>query len=120
MVAMMCNEANTVRPWTGVGGTMTELVRGEERRLLEQMLPLVRRQSVSLDLKGVERIDTAGIAALISLYRGACETGHTFTIADASPRVAEILALVGLDRILLSQNAVHASHSEHRFVRTAA
>jgi len=101
-------------------GEQTELVRGQERRLLEQMMPLVRSQSVTLDLSLVERIDAAGIAALISLYCGARETGHNFTICNASPRVAEILALVGLDRILLSQNAVKIPHSGPRCELTAA
>src|ERR1035441_3620327 len=71
---------------------LTELVRGNDQRLLEQMRPLVRRQSVALDLASVQRIDAAGISALISLYTYARETGHSFTVSNASPRVAEIRA----------------------------
>ena len=37
----------------------------DEQRLLERVAPLVRRQCVTLDLGSVERIDAAGIAALI-------------------------------------------------------
>jgi anti-anti-sigma factor len=99
---------------------LTELVRGNDQRLLEQMRPLVRRQSVALDLASVQRIDAAGISALISLYTYARETGHSFTVSNASPRVAEILVLVGLDRILMSQNAVYISHSAPRLQRAAA
>ena len=84
---------------------LTELVRGTEHRLIDEITPLVQRQSVSLDLTAVERIDAAGIAALISLYRIASEAGHRFSISSASPHVAEMLALVGLDRILMSHNA---------------
>jgi anti-anti-sigma regulatory factor len=54
----------------------------------------------------VDRIDAAGIAALISLYGCARDAGHGFMVANASTHVREILELVGLDRILLSQNAV--------------
>jgi anti-anti-sigma factor len=99
---------------------LTELVRGSERRLIDELTPLVRRQSVSLNLKSVERIDAAGIAALISLYRIASESGHSFSVSNAAPHVAELLALVGLDGILLSHNAKQAPHSGLRLAQDAA
>jgi anti-anti-sigma factor len=99
---------------------MTELVRGNEQSLMERVAPMVRRQSISLDLGSVERIDAAGIAALISLYGSARDAGHRFTVTNASPRVAQILALVGLERILLSQNAVQSSHCGPRLLQPAA
>jgi anti-anti-sigma factor len=108
------------------GGTLmtaddlSELVRGEEQRLVERMAPVVRSQSVLLDLRHVRRIDAAGIAALITLYGCARETGHDFTVLNVTPRVAEILALVGLDRILLSHNVDHKSQCESCFERPAA
>jgi anti-anti-sigma factor len=91
---------------------LSELVRGQEQSLLERMAPVVRRQTVTLDLGRVERIDAAGIAALISLYGCARDAGHHFTVTNATPRVAGILALVGLDRILVSHNAVRDSQYE--------
>ena len=84
---------------------MTELVRGTEARLVERLAPVVRRRSVALDLGRVERIDAAGIAALITLYSDACKAGHRFSVKNLTPRVQQILALVGLDRILLEQDA---------------
>jgi anti-anti-sigma factor len=99
---------------------LTELVRGSERRLLEQLGQLARRQSVALDLASVQRIDAAGISALVALYTTARNAGHSFTVCNASPRVAEVLALVGLDRILLSRAAVWNAHFGHRLQRTAA
>jgi len=99
---------------------LTELVRGNDRRLLEHLEPLARRQSINLDLASVERIDAAGVSALVSLYTAARDSGHSFTVSNASPRVAEVLALVGLDRILLSHNAVWNFHSGQRLQRTAA
>jgi anti-anti-sigma factor len=95
-------EATTIMP----PGNLRELVRGKEYVLVEIMEPVVRKRSVTLDLRQVERIDAAGIAALISLYGSAHVAGHEFTIVNASHRVAEILALVGLDRILLSHEAM--------------
>ncbi len=117
MTTTMCREAEmTVVAADG----FTQLVRGQDLWLLERLMPLIRRQCVTLDLGSVERIDAAGIAALISLYSCARESGHRFAVSHASPRVAEILSLVGLDRILLSQSAVQASPSSQRLECTAA
>ena len=76
---------------------ITELVRGNEQQFLERLQPLVRRQNVTLDLAHIARIDAAGLAALITLYCDACKAGYRFTIANPSPHVLEILAIVGLD-----------------------
>jgi len=78
-----------------------ELVRGREHEFIEELQPLVHSQSVCLDLGKIERIDAAGLSALITVYCDACKAGHRFAIANPSPRVREILALVGLDRILV-------------------
>lgn len=88
-----------------VEGNLHELVRGEEQRLLKELEPVVRQQSVTLDMRHIERIDAAGIAALISLYGDAHMAGHEFAVINASHRVVEILELVGLDRILITGNA---------------
>jgi anti-anti-sigma factor len=117
MSATICNPMN---PAIFFPGELTELVRGYEQLLLERVAPLVRRQNVTLDLSSVQRIDAAGIAALISLYGSARDEGHCFTVTNASPRVAEILSLVGLDRILLSHNVVRNSHSDSCIERPAA
>jgi anti-anti-sigma factor len=99
---------------------LTELVRGNEGGLLAWLSPLVRRQDVSLDLSAVKRIDAAGIAALISLHASAHEAGYCFTVMNLSPHVAEVLVLVGLERILSSHNAVRKSYSSPDFCRSAA
>jgi anti-anti-sigma factor len=117
MTNEFCNTTASVAIWAGES---RELVRGQDRWLLERMIPLVRQQSLTLDLRSVERIDAAGIAALISLYRAASEAGHAFTVCNASARLAEILKLVGLDRILLSHDAVRPSHPEFCLERPAA
>lgn len=97
---------NVINRTITVQGNLHELVRGEEQRLVSQLQPVVRAQSVTLDIRNIERIDAAGIAVLISLYGEAHLSGHEFAIINASPRVVEILELVGLDRILISHEAV--------------
>ena len=99
---------------------LTELVRGEEQCLVQRVAPLLRERDVVLDLNHVERIDAAGIAALISLYSTARDHGHTFSVKCVSPRVAELLALVRLDDVLISNNAVFASQCERAYERPAA
>jgi anti-anti-sigma factor len=99
---------------------LTELILGREEGLLAWLSPLVRRESVTLDLGSVKRIDAAGIAALLSLYSSARKARHRFSVSNLSPRVAEVLSLVGLERILLFLLAVRKAHSSQRFERTAA
>jgi anti-anti-sigma factor len=99
---------------------LTELVLGREEGLLAWLIPLVRRESVTLDLGSVKRIDAAGIAALLSLYSSARKARHRFSVSNLSPRVAEVLSLVGVERILLFHRAVRKPHSNQRFERPTA
>jgi anti-anti-sigma factor len=94
---MCCTETPPI-----AAGEITEIVRGNEATLLERFMPMVRRQCVTLNLAAVTRIDAAGLAALITLYCTARESGHDFTIQNPSSHVAEILAVVGLDKLLVS------------------
>lgn len=84
---------------------MNELVRGTDHLLVAQLAPMVREQDAVLDLASVHRIDAAGIAALISLYHCARESGHTFSVCNVEPRIDSILHLVGLEHILVAQDA---------------
>lgn len=79
-----------------------ELVKGQDQCLLARVGPLVADHSLMLDLAQVERIDAAGITALLALYRSAQNAGHLFSLCNVSDRVAEILSVVGLDQFLLS------------------
>jgi anti-anti-sigma factor len=92
-----------------------ELVKGHDKPLTERVTPLVRTGDVILDCAGIERIDAAGIATLICLYGTAHEAGNSFYVSNITAHVKEILELVGLDRILVVQDAASAY-----FVRPAA
>ena len=98
----------------------TELVRGNEHQLLERFEPLVRRQNVALDLENIERVDAAGLAALITLYCDACQAGYRFAIVNPSPHVRGILGIVGLEALLVSQNAQAIPHFRTQLQETAA
>jgi anti-anti-sigma factor len=101
-------------------GEMTEIVRGNEGRLLDRLTPQVRRQNLTLDLDGVERIDAAGIAALITLYRAAQESGHSFTVVNPSHHVAQILEIVGLTGIFAMPDAGEPALQPLELQETAA
>jgi anti-anti-sigma factor len=120
MTSTVCNSIAIQEIVSNEVVELTELVRGQDQTLVERLEPLVLQQSIELNLDAVERIDAAGIAALVTLYATACQAGHSFTLSNVSPRVAKILALVGLDRILLSPNAVLTSHCGHSAQRSAA
>jgi len=97
-----------------------QLVRGEDARLVERLQPLLLTHSVALDLTCVERIDGAGITALLALYQTARTAGHRFSVTNASVRVAEVLSAVGLDGFLISHNVVCNSQYGSRVSRSAA
>jgi len=82
-----------------------ELVRRREQEFLNELQPLVRSRSVRLDLSSTERVDAAGLAALVSLYCDARKAGHQFTVFNPSRHVARILAIVGLYRVLVSEGS---------------
>lgn len=101
-------------------GEITELVRGNEQRLLDRLMPVVRRQSISLDLRDVTRIDAAGLAAVITLYTEACKAGHRVTVSRPSRHVREILDLVGLDKILVAQQEAECGVGNLQLQESAA
>src|SRR5277367_3748308 len=65
-----------------------QLVRGREPEILEELQPLVESRSVRLDLSSIERIDAAGLAALVSLYCAARKAGYDFAVVNPSRHVA--------------------------------
>jgi anti-anti-sigma regulatory factor len=97
-----------------------ELVRGQEKKFLERLMPRVRAESITLDLAPVARIDAAGLAALVTLHCEACETGHSFTVSNPGRHVREILALVGLDRILVRESETELQFEEAQLQESAA
>lgn len=105
-------------------GDLNELVRGQDLSFVERLTPLVRSKNILLDFTHVDRVDAAGIAALIALYGTAQGAGHSFAITGACAHVREVLTLVGLDRILLCTEAAPAEQTAAQpvpsFARSAA
>jgi anti-anti-sigma factor len=107
------NLASATNPRVSTIAVHCELVRGTEDLVIAELMPRVKKESIELDLSGVERIDAAGIAALITLYCTATEAGNQFHIVDPSVRVLELLRLVGLESILLPQEQPAENTDKH-------
>lgn len=112
--------ADTIESVKNVVLRMKELVRGQEQSFLQELAPIVVRESVALDFGSVERIDAAGLAALITLYTDACKAGHTLTVSQPSRHVREILQLVGLDRILMARSEAACAFASMQLQETVA
>jgi anti-anti-sigma factor len=102
-VSPFCNVALASSPIATVVAVNYELVRGTESQVMDELMPRVQQESVTLNLAAVERIDAAGIAALITLYCTAVESGTDFSIVAPSAHVLELLRLVGLESILMAE-----------------
>jgi anti-anti-sigma factor len=98
----------------------SQLLRGEDARLVERLQPMVMASNVALDLACVDRIDAAGITALLALYHSARKAGHRFSVTNASERVAGVLSVVGLDGFLLSHDEARDSQYGLQVRRSAA
>lgn len=88
-----------------------EIVFGQEQPLIDEVAHALHSSSVLLDLSNVARIDAAGISALLRLYRTAQNAGRKFFIVSPSRHVKEILALVGLEKLLSSRIAAKSPQS---------
>ena len=99
---------------------ITELVRGQEEQFLEELAPTVVREDVALEFASVERIDAAGLAALITLYTDACKAGRKLTVSRPSRHVREILELVGLVRILIAGSEAGCAFGNMQLQSSAA
>ena len=53
-----------------------------------------------VDLSGVELLDATGLGVLVGTHRRARLQGREMVLCDAGPRVARLLALTRLDRII--------------------
>ena len=53
--------------------------------------------ALTLDMGGIEFMDSMGIGALIELAKHAASLGRPFVITEKSPRVRRVLEATGLD-----------------------
>jgi anti-anti-sigma factor len=70
----------------------------ESERALEILRGLER--SLTLDCSGLDYISSAGIGVIIETYKRLRSAGHTLKLVKLVPRLREIFAYAGVDRVL--------------------
>lgn len=115
-VSPFSNTALLENPAVVIIAVQNDLVRGNETQIVDELLTRVQQESIALDLSNVERIDAAGIAALITLYCSAVQAGTDFSVAAPSAHVLELLRLVGLESILIAEARPRGTQ-RHRLTR---
>lgn len=67
----------------------------------DRLKALVRESSGSLllDLGELSFIDSSGLAALVSAYKAAAESGGSLKLASLLPQVAQVFSLTRLDSV---------------------
>ena len=56
---------------------------------------------LDIDLTGLEFMDSSGLRALVTVHNASEAHGFTYRLCGAPPRVQRILALTGLDELLV-------------------
>ncbi len=70
----------------------------EAERAQAALRPLL--EPVTVDMSGLEYISSAGIGVLIETYKRLHAAGHAFKLVGLQPRVRNVFAYAGLDRLL--------------------
>lgn len=80
-------------------------------RLRQEVVALLNGEGrdVVLDLGGVDFIDSVGLGGVVAVAKRVRGAGGRFRVARPDPRVWEVFALVGLDRILECHPSVAAA-----------
>ena len=91
----------TVDGWTVVA-PVGELDLASVPRLRQEVLALLNGggRDVVLDLGGVDFVDSVGLGGVVAVAKRVRSAGGRFCVARPDPRIWEVFALVGLDRIL--------------------
>lgn len=58
-----------------------------------------RPTHVTVDLSGLDLIDSSGVAALVKLYKGVRSVGGTFTVTGARDQPLAIFKLLRMDKV---------------------
>lgn len=86
-------------PYFVVNGTLN--FEGAEvlRQAVASALPSIK-DTLVIDCSKLYAVDSAGIGALVGLYRMARDVGKSIALRDLPPKVAELLRITKLDRLL--------------------
>lgn len=72
-------------------------------RLRAELWPMVREgRSVTIDLRDLTYLDSAGVSVLFDAAESATRRGCKFSLVDPNPHIVFVLDLTGLDTLVAS------------------
>jgi anti-anti-sigma factor len=87
------NDRVTILPQTDVVASMAGEFKGELNVLLDQGV-----QDLTIDLTGVEMIDSVGLGVLIAAHNSLRQKGGQLSIRNASPDIHSLFKTMRLDK----------------------
>ena len=90
----------------GLAGELDQFVVPHVRPVLVDAVEENRPPQVIVDLREVEFCDSSGLGLLVGAYKRATAAGGSLVLAGAGPRVADVLSVTGLDRVLETYHRV--------------
>ena len=82
----------------GVEGRLDQTLTPELEAELERVLAAGRRRII-IDMSGVSYINSGGLRCLVSAWRNAKRQGGHVVLAGLTPKVADIVSMVGFDKV---------------------
>lgn len=58
------------------------------------------KQSLTVDCAALDYVSSSGIGVIIETYKRLHAAGHTFRLVNMNPRVRNVFAYAGLDKLL--------------------
>ncbi len=82
-----------------LGGELDHHCAGELRHKIDAALLQHRCRQLVLDLRGLTFMDSSGIGLIMGRHRLLQSTGGRLTVTGASPRIAMLLRMAGMEKL---------------------
>ncbi|HBT47719.1 MAG TPA: anti-sigma factor antagonist [Peptococcaceae bacterium] len=101
-----------------VGGVCRIVLNGEldmeTVAQLQEVVGKVKEHTLEVDLSGVSLVDSTGLKSLLDISNDWRQKGGQMLILRPQPEVAEVMRLVGLDRLLAQSTALDGEEKEEQ------
>ncbi|MCG8701376.1 MAG: STAS domain-containing protein [Bacteroidales bacterium] len=87
------NESVTIRPQCDVVASMASEFKTELKTLLDEGV-----QALTIDLTGVEMVDSVGLGVFIATHNSLHKAGGQLTVSQVSPDIAALFRTMRLDK----------------------
>jgi len=98
-----------------LGGELDHHLAGELRHKIDAALLQHRCRHLILDLQGLTFMDSSGIGLIMGRHRLLQSTGGKLTVIGASPRIAMLLRMAGMEKLPIWGNEERkTAHETHQ------